>query len=113
MNKYVAAGLSKEAVPLAVRAYGDNAAKVTLPFGEYVSFVHLFRRYSMLLTASLFSQVQEFAEKFTRLREAVPDSPVIVAEALIAFDMDMDKALVALPLVRNIGPPGKSSSCDL
>ncbi|CAA0812965.1 Ubiquitin-associated/translation elongation factor EF1B protein [Striga hermonthica] len=63
LNKYIAAGLSREAVPLAVANYGDNPTKV-----------------------------KEFANGFTLLRE-MGFSSNNVAEALITYDNDTDKAL--------------------
>ncbi|XP_075494214.1 uncharacterized protein LOC142531827 [Primulina tabacum] len=63
VSKYIAAGLSREAVPLAVANYGDNAAKV-----------------------------KEFTNGFTLLRE-MGFSSNNVAEALFMYDNDTDKAL--------------------
>ncbi|XP_042038787.1 uncharacterized protein LOC121784657 [Salvia splendens] len=66
VSKYIAAGLSREAVPLAVANYGDNPSKV-----------------------------KEFANGFTLLREmGFPSNNV--AEALIMYDNDTDKALAQL-----------------
>ncbi|XP_057798611.1 uncharacterized protein LOC131014603 [Salvia miltiorrhiza] len=66
VSKYIAAGLSREAVPLAVANYGDNPSKV-----------------------------KEFANGFTLLRE-MGFSSNNVAEALIMYDNDTDKALAQL-----------------
>ncbi|KZV33462.1 hypothetical protein F511_12976 [Dorcoceras hygrometricum] len=63
VSKYMAAGLSREAVPLAVANYGDNPTKV-----------------------------KEFADGFTLLRE-MGFSSNSVAEALFMYDNDTDKAL--------------------
>lgn len=63
VSKYIASGLSREAVPLAVANYGDNPAKV-----------------------------KQFASGYTLLREmGFPSNSV--AEALLMFDNDTDKAL--------------------
>jgi hypothetical protein len=61
--KYIASGLSREAVPLAVAQYGDNPTKV-----------------------------QEFATGFALLRE-MGFSSNNVAEALIMYDNDTDRAI--------------------
>ncbi|KAH6760530.1 Ubiquitin-associated/translation elongation factor EF1B protein [Perilla frutescens var. hirtella] len=66
VRKYIAAGLSREAVPLAVANYGDNPSKV-----------------------------KEFATGFTLLRE-MGFSSNNVADALIMYDNDTDKALAQL-----------------
>ncbi|KAL3653597.1 hypothetical protein CASFOL_003278 [Castilleja foliolosa] len=63
VSKYIAAGLSREAVPLAVANYGDNPTKV-----------------------------KEFVNGFTLLRE-MGFSSNNVAEALMMYDNDTDKAL--------------------
>ncbi|KAL6541532.1 hypothetical protein OROGR_011018 [Orobanche gracilis] len=63
VSKYIAAGLSREAVPLAVANYGDNPTKV-----------------------------KDFSNGFTLLRE-MGFSSNNVAEALIMYDNDTDKAL--------------------
>ncbi|KAK4431385.1 hypothetical protein Salat_0900600 [Sesamum alatum] len=63
VSKYIAAGLNREAVPLAVANYGDNPTKV-----------------------------KEFANGFTLLRE-MGFSSNNVAEALFMYDNDTDKAL--------------------
>ncbi|KAL3834274.1 hypothetical protein ACJIZ3_009010 [Penstemon smallii] len=63
VNKYIAAGLNKEAVPLAVANYGDNPTKI-----------------------------KEFANGYTRLLE-MGFSSNNVAEVLLMYDNDMDKAL--------------------
>ncbi|KAI3458056.1 hypothetical protein Pfo_014719 [Paulownia fortunei] len=63
VSKYIAAGLNREAVPLAVANYGDNPTKV-----------------------------KEFANGYTLLRE-MGFSSNNVAEALIMYDNDTDKAL--------------------
>ncbi|GFP81059.1 hypothetical protein PHJA_000249200 [Phtheirospermum japonicum] len=63
VSKYIAAGLNREAVPLAVANYGDNPTKV-----------------------------KEFANGFTLLRE-MGFSSNNVAEALMMYDNDTDKAL--------------------
>ncbi|KAG6391597.1 hypothetical protein SASPL_149353 [Salvia splendens] len=65
-SKYIAAGLSREAVPLAVANYGDNPSKV-----------------------------KEFANGFTLLRE-MGFSSNNVADALIMYDNDTDTALAQL-----------------
>ncbi|KAL2556134.1 Ubiquitin-associated/translation elongation factor EF1B protein [Forsythia ovata] len=63
VSKYIASGLSREAVPLAVANYGDNPIKV-----------------------------KEFANGYTLLREmGFPSNSV--SEALLMFDNDTDKAL--------------------
>ncbi|KAK4571351.1 hypothetical protein RGQ29_029952 [Quercus rubra] len=63
VNKYIAMGLNREAVPLAVANYGDNPTKV-----------------------------QEFVKGYGLLREmGFPSSNV--AEALVMFDNDTDKAI--------------------
>ncbi|XP_022890341.1 uncharacterized protein LOC111405612 isoform X2 [Olea europaea var. sylvestris] len=63
VSKYIASGLGREAVPLAVANYGDDPAKV-----------------------------KEFANGYTLLREmGFPSNSV--AEALLMFDNDTDKAL--------------------
>ncbi|KAM7267231.1 hypothetical protein ACFE04_009397 [Oxalis oulophora] len=61
--KYIASGLNREAVPLAIAQYGDNPAKV-----------------------------QEFATGFALLRE-MGFSSNKVAEALIMYDNDTDRAI--------------------
>ncbi|KAK6155612.1 hypothetical protein DH2020_009860 [Rehmannia glutinosa] len=63
VSKYIAAGLSREAVPLAVANFGDNPTKV-----------------------------KEFANGYTLLRE-MGFSSNNVAEALLMYDNDTDKAL--------------------
>ncbi|CAN6569553.1 unnamed protein product [Malus baccata var. baccata] len=63
VSKYIASGLSREAVLLAVANYGDNPTKV-----------------------------REFVNAFTLLRE-MGFSPNAVAEALMMYDNDTDKAL--------------------
>ncbi|PIN20562.1 hypothetical protein CDL12_06747 [Handroanthus impetiginosus] len=63
VSKYIAAGLNREAVPLAVAQYGDNPTKV-----------------------------KEFANGYTLLRE-MGFSSNNVAEALIMYENDTDKAL--------------------
>ncbi|KAL8544175.1 hypothetical protein ACS0TY_004638 [Phlomoides rotata] len=63
VSKYISAGLSREAVPLAVANYGDNPTKV-----------------------------KEFAKGFTLLRE-MGFSSNNVAEVLLMYDNDTDKAL--------------------
>ncbi|XP_073127319.1 uncharacterized protein [Henckelia pumila] len=63
VSKYIAAGLSRDAVPLAVANYGDNPIKV-----------------------------KEFANGFTILRE-MGFSSNNVAEALFMYDNDTEKAL--------------------
>uniref|UniRef100_A0A6M2EUS4 UBA domain-containing protein n=1 Tax=Populus davidiana TaxID=266767 RepID=A0A6M2EUS4_9ROSI len=62
-RKYIASGLSRDAVPLAVANYGDNPTKV-----------------------------QEFVNGYTLLRE-MGFSSNSVAEALLMYDNDTDKAL--------------------
>lgn len=63
VSKYIASGLSREAVPFAVANYGDNPAKV-----------------------------REFVNGYTLLRE-MGFSSKNVAEALAMYDNDTDKAL--------------------
>ncbi|XP_050223933.1 uncharacterized protein LOC126673730 [Mercurialis annua] len=63
VSKYIASGLSREAVPLAVANYGDNPTKV-----------------------------REFVNGFTLLRE-MGFAPNNIAEALLMYDNDTDKAL--------------------
>ncbi|XP_052199507.1 uncharacterized protein LOC127806315 isoform X3 [Diospyros lotus] len=63
VSKYIASGLSREAVPLAVASYGDNPAKV-----------------------------REFVNGYTLLRD-MGFSSKNVAEALAMYDNDTDKAL--------------------
>ncbi|XP_031379606.1 uncharacterized protein LOC116194844 isoform X3 [Punica granatum] len=63
LSKYLASGLSREAVPFAVSAHGDNPAKV-----------------------------REFVNGYTLLREMGFPSTSI-AEALIMYENDTDKAL--------------------
>ncbi|KAA8533659.1 hypothetical protein F0562_030907 [Nyssa sinensis] len=63
VSKYIASGLSREAVPLAIANYGDNPMKV-----------------------------KEFANNYTLLRE-MGFSSTSVAEALLMYDNDTDKAL--------------------
>ncbi|CAL5407918.1 unnamed protein product [Camellia sinensis] len=63
VSKYIASGLSREAVPLAVAHYGDNPTKV-----------------------------REFVNGFTLLQE-MGFSSNNVAEALVMYDNDTDKAL--------------------
>ncbi|KAI5657762.1 hypothetical protein M9H77_26555 [Catharanthus roseus] len=63
VSKYIASGLNREAVPLAVANYGDNPTKV-----------------------------REFVNGFTILRE-MGFSSNSVAEALLMYDNDTDKAL--------------------
>ncbi|KAK7385042.1 hypothetical protein VNO78_30749 [Psophocarpus tetragonolobus] len=63
VSKYIGMGLSREAVPIAVANYGDNPAKV-----------------------------QEFVKSYTLLRE-MGFSSTSVAEALVMYDNDTDKAL--------------------
>ncbi|GFY81868.1 Ubiquitin-associated protein like [Actinidia chinensis var. chinensis] len=63
VGKYIASGLSREAVPLAVANYGDNPAKV-----------------------------KEFVNGYALLRE-MGFSSNNVAEALLMYDNDTDKAL--------------------
>lgn len=63
VSKYIASGLNREAVPLAVANFGDNPTKV-----------------------------REFSNAYTLLREmGFPSNNV--AEALLMFDNDTDKAL--------------------
>ncbi|KAK3014960.1 hypothetical protein RJ639_008120, partial [Escallonia herrerae] len=63
VSKYIASGLSREAVPLAVANYGDNPSKV-----------------------------RDFANGYTLLRDmGFPSNNV--AEALLMYDIDTDKAL--------------------
>ncbi len=66
VSKYIASGLSREAVPLAVAHYGDNATKV-----------------------------REFANGYILVRE-MGFSSSNVAEALFMYDNDTDKALAYL-----------------
>lgn len=63
VRKYIAMGLNRDAVPLAVANYGDNPTKV-----------------------------QEFVSGYTLLRE-MGFSSNSVAEALLMYDNDADKAL--------------------
>ncbi|KAK7828272.1 uncharacterized protein LOC112020209 isoform X1 [Quercus suber] len=63
VNKYITMGLNREAVPLAVANYGDNPTKV-----------------------------QEFVKGYGLLRE-MGFSSSNVAEALVMFDNDTDKAI--------------------
>ncbi|XP_059298855.1 uncharacterized protein LOC132051695 [Lycium ferocissimum] len=63
MNKYIALGLNREAVPLAVANYGDNPAKV-----------------------------KEFADGYTRLKE-MGFSSNSAADALLMNDNDTSKAI--------------------
>ncbi|KAJ4967625.1 hypothetical protein NE237_014326 [Protea cynaroides] len=63
VSKYIASGLSREAVPLAVANYGDNPTKVN-----------------------------EFVNAYNLLRE-MGFSSKNVAEALVMYDNDTDKAL--------------------
>ncbi|KAK7311469.1 hypothetical protein RJT34_09634 [Clitoria ternatea] len=63
LSKYIAMGLSREAVPIAVAKYGDNPTKV-----------------------------QEFVNGYTLLRE-MGFSSSSIAEALVMHDNDTDKAL--------------------
>ncbi|EEF49007.1 uncharacterized protein LOC8277051 [Ricinus communis] len=63
VSKYIASGLNREAVPLAVANYGDNPTKV-----------------------------REFVNGFSLLRE-MGFSANNVAEALLMYDNDTDKAL--------------------
>ncbi|KAK1575920.1 hypothetical protein Q3G72_009489 [Acer saccharum] len=63
VRKYVASGLNREAVPIAVANYGDNPTKV-----------------------------QEFAKSFSLLRE-MGFSSSNVSEVLLMYDNDTDKAL--------------------
>ncbi|KAK7320881.1 hypothetical protein VNO77_30788 [Canavalia gladiata] len=63
VSKYIAMGLSREAVPIAVANFGDNPAKI-----------------------------QEFVKSYTLLRE-MGFSSTSVAEALVMYDNDTDKAL--------------------
>ncbi|KAK9291852.1 hypothetical protein L1049_019802 [Liquidambar formosana] len=63
VGKYIASGLSREAVPLAVANYGDNPSKV-----------------------------RDFVNSYTLLRE-MGFSSNNVAEALVMYDNDTDKAL--------------------
>ncbi|KAB1204964.1 hypothetical protein CJ030_MR7G015202 [Morella rubra] len=63
LSKYISMGLSREAVPLAVTNYGDDPTKV-----------------------------QEFVNGYTLLRE-MGFSSSNVAEALVMYDNDTDKAL--------------------
>ncbi|KAK7282624.1 hypothetical protein RIF29_11551 [Crotalaria pallida] len=62
-SKYIAMGLNREAVPIAVANYGDNPTKI-----------------------------QEFVNGYTLMRE-MGFSPNSVAEALFMHDNDTDKAL--------------------
>ncbi|KAK6925932.1 hypothetical protein RJ641_007651 [Dillenia turbinata] len=72
VSKYIASGLSREAVPIAVANYGDNSIKVT-----------------------------EFANGYNLLRDmGFPSNNV--ADALMTFDNDTDKALAHL-----LNSPGK------
>nr|GMC82168.1 homeobox protein slou-like [Ipomoea batatas] len=65
-NKYISSGLNREAVPLAVANFGDNPTKV-----------------------------KEFADHYTRLRDmGFPSNKV--ADALLMFDNDTEKALAYL-----------------
>ncbi|KAK9724714.1 hypothetical protein RND81_05G094000 [Saponaria officinalis] len=63
VRKYITSGLNREAVPLAVENFGDNPTKV-----------------------------REFANAFTQLRE-MGFSSNAVAEALLMYDNDTDKAI--------------------
>ncbi|CAJ1972365.1 unnamed protein product [Sphenostylis stenocarpa] len=63
VSKYIAMGLSREAVPIAVASYGDNPTKIP-----------------------------EFVKSYTLLRE-MGFSSTSVAEALVMYDNDTDKAL--------------------
>ncbi|KAI4337932.1 hypothetical protein L6164_016294 [Bauhinia variegata] len=63
LSKYIALGLNRQAVPIAVANYGDNPTKV-----------------------------REFVNNYTLLRE-MGFSSSSVAEALIMYDNDTDKAL--------------------
>ncbi|RDY09108.1 hypothetical protein CR513_06573, partial [Mucuna pruriens] len=63
VSKYIAMGLNREAVPIAVAKYGDNPAKIP-----------------------------EFVKSYTLLRE-MGFSSTSVAEALVMYDNDTDKAL--------------------
>jgi len=63
VTKYIASGLSREAVPVAVANYGDNPTKV-----------------------------REFANGFTLLREMGFSSNSVI-EALLMYDNDTDKAV--------------------
>lgn len=63
VNKYIASGLNREAVPLAVASFGDNPTKI-----------------------------REFVNGYTLLRE-MGFSSNNVAEALLMFDNDTDKAV--------------------
>lgn len=43
VSKYVASGLNREAVPVAVANYGDNPAKVYCPLlSLFFGFLHIF-----------------------------------------------------------------------
>lgn len=88
VNKYVASGLPREAVALAVLNYGDNPIKV-LSNCEI-----LFVRFSPLKAEYNFSffQVREFVKGYNLLRE-MGFSSKNVAEALALYDNDTDKAL--------------------
>ncbi|XP_014524341.1 uncharacterized protein LOC106780551 [Vigna radiata var. radiata] len=63
VSKYIAMGLNREAVPIAVANYGDNPTKIP-----------------------------EFVNSYTLLRE-MGFSSTSVAEALVMYDNDTDKAL--------------------
>ena len=63
VSKYIAMGLSRDAVAIAVANYGDNPAKIP-----------------------------EFVKSYTLLRE-MGFSSTSVAEALVMYDNDTDKAL--------------------
>ncbi|KAG2389810.1 uncharacterized protein HKW66_Vig0178830 [Vigna angularis] len=63
VSKYIAMGLNREAVPIAVANYGDNPTKIP-----------------------------EFVNSYTPLRE-MGFSSTAVAEALVMYDNDTDKAL--------------------
>ncbi|VFQ73027.1 unnamed protein product [Cuscuta campestris] len=65
-DKYIASGLNRDAVPLAVANFGDNPTKV-----------------------------REFADHYTRLRD-MGFSSNAVGEALLMFDNDTEKALAYL-----------------
>ncbi|XP_020204140.1 uncharacterized protein LOC109789572 [Cajanus cajan] len=63
VSKYIAMGLSREAIPIAVANYGDNPVKIP-----------------------------KFAKSYTLLRE-MGFSSTSVVEALVMYDNDTDKAL--------------------
>ena len=92
VNKYVASGLPREAVALAVLNYGDNPLKVHHNANSFY-WIKLFVIQTIKAREFIiFFQVREFVKGYNLLRE-MGFSSKSVAEALAMYDNDTDKAL--------------------